>query len=98
MILAALVVAAVGLALQVATLVLVARSVWSKDGLTPRERRGKEIGALAVAYAESMQGSGQQKLAHALDCFRRLDMQDGRRDYSDAEARIYIEAVLNARE
>jgi hypothetical protein len=64
-------------------------------GLSRRGRRRDEYAARAAAYAEQMGGAGEEKLRHALDCFRALDEADnGRRDYSDKEARLSIEAHL----
>lgn len=60
-----------------------------------RPNRREEIAAKAVAYAEQMGGTGQQKLLHAVSAFGRLDLADnGKRDFTDAEARISIEQVL----
>lgn len=60
-----------------------------------RARRREEIASMAVDYAEQMGGDGRQKLTHALGAAQRIDAADnGRRDYSDAELRIAIEACL----
>lgn len=60
-----------------------------------RARRREEIARMAVDYAEQMGGDARAKLAHALGAFGRIDAADnGRRDYSDVEARIAIEATL----
>lgn len=54
-----------------------------------------EMASLACAYAEQMGGARDAKLTHALGAFARIDEADNkRRDYSDAEARIAIEAHL----
>lgn len=66
------------------------------DGLTPRERRGRELAATAVAAVEQMvpAEAGPDKLQAALALFRRLDMRDGVRDYDDATARVLLEAAV----
>ena len=49
----------------------------------------------AVAYAEQMGGTSEEKLRHALGAARRLDEGDnGKRDWSDAQIRIAIEAAV----
>ena len=57
----------------------------------------QSIAAQAVAYAEQLGGTGPAKLAAALEAAQRLDAGDnGRRDFSDAQLRIAIEASLRA--
>ncbi len=69
-----------------------------KLGPAKHARRRDEIARMAVDYAEQMGGDSKAKLAHALSAFQRIDAADnGRRDYSDAEARIAIEATLGRR-
>lgn len=66
-----------------------------KLGPGRRARRREEIARMAVDYAEQMGGTPQAKLTHALAAFQKLDAADnGKRDYSDAEARIAIEAAV----
>ncbi len=49
----------------------------------------------AVAYAEQMGGTNEEKLRHALGAAYKLDEGDnGKRDWSDAQIRIAIEAAL----
>lgn len=61
-----------------------------------RHARREELAAMAVDYAEMIGGS--EKLKHAIQAFGRIDLADnGKRDYSDAEARIAIEALLARR-
>jgi len=49
----------------------------------------------AVAYAEQMGGTSEEKLRHALGAAYKLDEGDnGKRDWSDAQIRIAIEAAL----
>lgn len=49
----------------------------------------------AVAYAEQMGGANEEKLRHALGAAYKLDEGDnGKRDWSDAQIRIAIEAAL----
>lgn len=79
--------------LGVAALVLLVR----KHGPTKRAMRLNEIAMMAVDYAEQMGGTAPQKLAHALGAAQRLDLKDGKRDYSDAELRIVIEATVARR-
>ena len=68
------------------------------DGLTPKERRGRELARTAVLAVQQMApaDAGPDKLASALTLFRQLDMRDGVRDYTDAEARVLIEAAVGA--
>ena len=59
------------------------------------EVRGREIGRIAVRHAEQLGGSPAERLRHALDAFRLIDVQeDGKRDFSEAQARIYVEAAV----
>jgi hypothetical protein len=51
-----------------------------------------------VAYAEQVGGSAVDKLRHAQQCLMRLDGADGRRDWSDAQHRLAIEAALARRD
>lgn len=56
---------------------------------------GKQYAKVAVDYAEQMGGSNEEKLRHAVGCFDRLDQGDnGKRDWTDAQARIFIEAEI----
>lgn len=49
----------------------------------------------AVAYAEQMGGTGEEKLRHAIGAVQRNDAGDnGKRDWSDSQIRIAIEAEL----
>lgn len=58
-----------------------------------------EYAARAAAYAEQLGGTPGDKLRHAVQAFGMLDQADnGRRDYTDGEARIAIEAHLNKEE
>jgi hypothetical protein len=67
-------------------------------GPSRRSRRRLEIAAMAVDYAEQMGGTNPEKLTHAIGAFQRIDLADnGKRDYSDAEARIAVEAILGAK-
>ena len=56
----------------------------------------EEYALQAVAYAEQVGGSGAEKLRHAIEAAQKLDAGDnGRRDWSDAQIRIAIEAALS---
>lgn len=56
----------------------------------------EEYAEQAVAYAEQVGGSGAEKLRHAIEAAQKLDAGDnGKRDWSDAQIRIAIEAVLS---
>ena len=90
MTIAALVAALVSAALSVASM-FQARKATRLDSL----EHGKELAAQAVAYAGTLGGSGPEKLAHAMDAFRKLDEGDnGVRDFNDGQTRILIEAAL----
>lgn len=66
------------------------------DGISKRQRRLMQFARWAAAYAEQQGGTGAEKLKHALGHFDLTDRSDNRRrDYSDAEARLAIETVLN---
>lgn len=81
-----------GLGVAVLLVVLIKRG--------PSKRAGKrsEIAMMAVDYAEQMGGESAQKLAHAIGAAQRIDAADnGKRDFSDAELRIEIEATLARR-
>lgn len=61
--------------------------------LTPEV--AKQYAKVAVDYAKQIGGTGEEKLRHALGCFDRLDAGDnGKRDWTDAQARIFIEAEI----
>lgn len=64
-----------------------------------RKKRGlslTEVAVRAVAYAEQMGKTPEEKLRHAIGAAQRLDAGDnGKRDWSDAQIRIAIEAELN---
>lgn len=83
-----------GVLSNIATVVL----VFVKQGPSKRARRREELASMAVDYAEQMGGDKSQKLAHAIGAAQRIDAADnGKRDYSDAELRIAVEAVLQRR-
>ena len=55
----------------------------------------KQFAKLAVDYAEQLGGTSEEKLRHAWSCFVQLDEGDnGQRDWSDKDVRIFIEAEL----
>lgn len=52
----------------------------------------------AVAYSEQLGGTGKEKLLRAVEAAQKLDAGDnGKRDWSDAQIRIAIEAVVGAK-
>ena len=63
-----------------------------------RKKRGltlAEVAVRAVAYGEQMGKTPEEKLKHAVGAAQRLDAGDnGKRDFSDAQIRIAIEAEL----
>jgi hypothetical protein len=63
------------------------------------KRRGlslTEVAVRAVGHAEQMGGTNAEKLAHAIHAAQRLDAGDNdKRDFSDAQLRIAIEAEIN---
>lgn len=86
------------LIISLAALALSAWSLWRSRGLERFDTHEhlKSLAKMAVAHAEQMGGTGAQKLAHAVSAFQRLDEGDnGRRDFTDAEGRIAIEACLS---
>lgn len=64
-----------------------------------RKKRGltlTEIAVRAIAYGEQMGKSPDEKLRHAIGAAQRLDAGDnGKRDWTDAQLRIAVEAELN---
>lgn len=87
--------------LDVAQLVLTAAVgvvAFMRIGPSRRMRRRAEIATMAVNYARQMATAtttNGDKLRAALESAQRLDAADnGKRDYSDAELRIAIEAEL----
>lgn len=73
-------------------------AVFLRLGPSRRARRREEVVAMACDYAEQMGGEGPAKLQHAIGAAQRIDAADnGKRDYSDAELRIAIEACLARR-
>lgn len=67
--------------------------------LTYRKKRGltlAECAVRAVAYGEQMGKTPQEKLKHAVGAAQRLDAGDnGKRDWSDAQLRIAVEAEIS---
>lgn len=63
-----------------------------------RKKRGlslTELAVRAVAYGEQMGKTPEEKLRHAIGAAQRLDAGDnGKRDWSDSQIRIAIEAAL----
>lgn len=80
-----------------ASLVAVLASVVSLV-VSLRKKRGlslAEVAVRAVAYGEQMGKTPEEKLRHAIGAGQRLDAGDnGRRDWSDAQLRIAIEAEI----
>lgn len=67
-----------------------ALSVLKKRGLTLAE-----VAVRAVAYGEQMGKTPEEKLKHAIGAAQRLDAGDnGKRDWTDAQLRIAIEAEI----
>jgi len=66
-----------------------------------RKKRGlslTELAVRAVAYGEQMGKTPEEKLRHAIGAAQRLDAGDnGKRDWSDSQIRIAIEAALARR-
>lgn len=70
--------------------VSLALSVLKKHSLTLAE-----VAVRAVAYGEQMGKTPEEKLKHAIGAAQRLDAGDnGKRDWTDAQLRIAIEAEL----
>jgi hypothetical protein len=94
MVITTLAVAVVGVVLDLAMLVV----TLAKAKPSRRARKREHYAQQAVAYAKQIGGSHEDKLRHAVESFRQLDMADnGKRDFSDGEIRLAIEAVLGAR-
>jgi hypothetical protein len=75
---------------------LVAELHDAKVKLSPEKL--EEHARMAVAYAEQLGGDGPTKLRTALAASIRLDRDaNGRQDWTDAQHRIAIEAVLQRR-
>lgn len=81
---------AVSVAALFASLVSLSVSILKKKSLSLAE-----IAVRSVAYGEQMGSSPAEKLRHAVASAQRLDAGDnGKRDFSDAQLRIAIEAEL----
>jgi hypothetical protein len=79
--------AALSSLLSVAAVVIAVRK---KRGLTLAE-----VAVRSVAYGEQLGKTPEEKLRHAVGAAQRLDAGDnGKRDWSDAQIRIAIEAEL----
>lgn len=67
--------------------------------LTYRKKRGltlAEVAVRSVAYGEQMGKTPAEKLKHAVGAAQRLDAGDnGKRDWTDAQLRIALEAEIN---
>jgi hypothetical protein len=64
-------------------------------GLTQRGRRRQEYALQAVKYAMRQGGPPNIQLEHALGAFKGLDEADNRRrDYTDKEARLAVDAAF----
>lgn len=60
-----------------------------------RAMLGQEYARVAVSHAKRMGGDRDAQLRTALSAFRLADeTTDGKRDFSDAQARVYIEAAF----
>lgn len=66
-----------------------------------RKKRGltlREIALRSIAYGEQVGKTNEEKLRHALFAGPRLDAGDnGKRDFTDAQLRIEIEALIKER-
>lgn len=66
-------------------------AIYRKRGLSLAE-----IATRAVAYGEQMGKTPAEKLRHAIGAGQRLDAGDnGKRDWTDPQLRVAIEAELN---
>lgn len=80
-----------GMGVQLAVLFVVLKK--QRDKKSEWRVLGEEYARLANAYADSLGGSEQERLQHALDAFRKADLAlDGRRDFTDAQVRIFVSA------
>lgn len=61
----------------------------------PRPECLARVCSMAVGYAEKIGGSAEEKRRHAIEAARALDMKDGKKDFTDSELRIGIEAALS---
>jgi hypothetical protein len=87
------------LCLQVlATLVLVVLVLKRRATLAPPvDTHGERLARASLAYARQTfpEATGDVLLRHALATFRELDLsEDGKRDFSDRQAGMYLRAVL----
>lgn len=74
---------------------------WSAARIPPVEPRTavlRRVCEMAVGYSEKMGGSNDDKLRHAIEAARLLDQEDGKRDFSDSELRVGVEAALTSAE
>lgn len=77
---------------------LVVFALWKMRGVEDfaRHEHLESLAKMSVDYSTQMGAkSNEELLAHAADAFVKLDMGDnGKRDYTDGEARIAIEAEV----
>jgi hypothetical protein len=90
----------VALAVSVVSLLLsgLALRLANRPPAEPRTSVLRRVCAVAVGYAEKTGGSNEDKLRHAIDAARLLDQEDGKRDFSDSELRVGVEAALTSAE
>jgi len=81
----------------VASLVSLVMSGLALRKQEPRTEALERVCAIAVGYAEKVGGSSNEKRRHAIEAARALDMKDGKRDFSDVELRVGVEAALAGR-
>lgn len=76
--------------------VLAAVLIRRKSDREARSRIGTEYARIAVSHAKRMGGDSKAQLSTALAAFRLADeAADGKRDFTDAQARILIEAAFH---
>lgn len=83
------------LALVAAVVVMQVLSMLGSRSASRPHTRGVEYAKLAITYAQAQGGQKEQQLAHALGAFRLIDTSNsGKRDFSDNQARVFIETVM----
>lgn len=76
--------------------VLAAVLIRRKSDKEALNRLGQEYARIAVSHAKRMGGDNSAQLSTALSAFRLADESaDGKRDFSDAQARVLIEAEFH---
>lgn len=75
-----------------------AAAAWFARRAKPsKQQEGAQLAATAVDYADAHPSPGISRERTALDAYRLGDLRDGKRDFSDAQALVFIRAEIARR-